>query len=63
MATCTCNGRLCKAARQKARPTVKGIMEQALAQILAKSNAPTATLTLELGVFGSTTELTRNRQE
>ena len=61
MATCTCDDRVCKAARQKATPTARRIMRQALVRILENSDAPTATLTLELGVFGSTTEVTRNQ--
>jgi len=40
--------------------TIRQVMNQALREILKNSNAPTATLTLELGVFGSTTEITRN---
>jgi hypothetical protein len=41
--------------------TNREIMKQALRELLENSNACTARLTLELGVFGSTTEVTRNQ--
>ena len=41
-------------------PEVTSIMRRTLVEILEKSNAPTARLTVELGVFGPYKELTRN---
>jgi hypothetical protein len=41
-------------------PEVTSIMRRTLVEILEKSNAPTARLTVELGVFGPCKELTRN---
>jgi hypothetical protein len=41
-------------------PEVTSIMRRALVEILEKSNAPTARITIELGIFGPCKEITRH---
>jgi hypothetical protein len=41
-------------------PEVTSIMRRALVEILEESGAPTARITIELGVFGPCREITRH---